>query len=281
MPEGPEVKKLTIMLNKDFKNKKLLDIKILKGKYKKHGKPKNFNNLDFPLIVEKIDCKGKLIYFLFKNSNNILMVTLGMTGWFIYDHNEKHNNVLFKFSNDDIYFNDYRNFGNIIISNRDELNKKLNTLGPDILNSKDNSKLFLERIERKRNDTLICTALLDQKVACGVGNYLRAEALYIAKLSPFKEIKNISELKLKELWNILKQLGYFYYNPNKGRKIGIINNKYKLIDTFESSKNGPSKYKPKDGTFLIYRQKEDPYGNKVYSKEINGRTIHYVPKIQK
>lgn len=279
MPEGPEVKKLTVWLNNDFKNKKLLDIKILGGKYKKHGKPKNFNKLIFPLTIEKIDCKGKLIYFIFKNSNIVLLVTLGMSGWFIYE-NEKHNNVLFKFSNDNIYFNDYRNFGNIIISNKDELNKKLNTLGPDILNPKDNSKLFLERIERKRNDTMICTALLDQKVACGVGNYLRAEALYVCKLSPFKEIKKISEKKLLELWDILKQLGYFYYDATKGRKLGIINNKYKLINEFDSSKTGPSKYKPKDGTFLVYRQKTDPYGNKVYSKEINGRTIHYVPKIQ-
>jgi formamidopyrimidine-DNA glycosylase len=278
MPEGPEVKNLTLWLNKDFKNKKLLNIIILKGKYIKHGSPKNINTIK-NLYVEKIDCKGKLIYFVFKNSNIVLLVTLGMTGWFIYDNDEKHNNILFKFSNDDLYFNDYRNFGNIIISNKDELNKKLNILGPDILNPKDNSKLFLERLERKRNDTMICTALLDQKVACGVGNYLRAEALYICKLSPFKEIKKIPEIKLIELWNILKQLGYFYYDENKGRKLGIINNKYKLVNLFK--KSGPSKYKPEDGTFLVYRQDTDPYNNKVYSKEINGRTIHYVPKLQK
>ena len=36
MPEGPEVKNLTLWLNKKFKYKKILNIKINSGKYKKN-----------------------------------------------------------------------------------------------------------------------------------------------------------------------------------------------------------------------------------------------------
>ena len=280
MPEGPEVKNLTLWLNKNFKYKKILNIKINSGKYKK--KSKNLNTLIlnkklFPLTIEKIDCKGKFIYFLFSKIDIVLFITLGMSGWFQLEE-EKHNHIEFNFNNTTLYFNDYRNFGNIIVSNREELNKKLLSLGADILNTKDNFYLFQKKIKRKRDDTYIASALLDQKVSSGVGNYIRAEALYIAKMSPYRKIKNINEKELKQLWDIIKQIAFFYYNENIGKKLGIINGKYTLVNKIK--KSGPSKYKPEEGKFLVYRQKEDPNGNKIISEKLNNRTIHYVKKIQ-
>jgi len=108
---------------------------------------------------------------------------------------------------------------------------------------------------------------------------LRAEALYIAKISPFRTIKNLSKDEINMLWDILVQLAWFYYNENKGRQLNIINNKYKLSAKYK--KSGPSKYKPDEGYFHVYRQNTDTLGNKVLKKEINNRTIHYVPNIQK
>jgi len=276
MPEGPEVKNLVIWLNKNFKYKKILNIKINSGKYKKN--PKTLSNKIFPQTIESINCKGKFIYFIFKNSDYVLFVTLGMTGWFILNE-EKHNNIEFNIEKTKLFFNDFRNFGNIIVSNKEELTKKLNTLGADILNENDNFNIFNKRINRKRDDTFIASALLDQKVSAGVGNYIRSEALYLAKISPYRKIKDINNNELKKLWNILKQIGFFYYNEKLGRKLGIIDGKYILINKFK--KSGPSIYKPEDGKFLVYRQDFDSKGNKVIHEKINNRTIHYVKKIQK
>ena len=278
MPEGPETKYLVNWLNKDLKNKSIKNILIHGGRYKKHGPPKNFDKIKFPLKVDKIDCKGKFIYWTFKNTDIVLFNTLGMSGWYQYDK-DKHNHIEFKFSDFSIYFNDYRNFGTLIFCYQDNLDKKLKTLGPDILEEKDNVNDFIKKIDKKRNDTVIGAAIMDQKVSAGVGNYIRAEALYIAKLDPFKKIKDIKKDKLVELWNILKQVGWLYYNENKGKKLGIINNKYKLYNLYK--KSGPSKYKREQGYFLVYQQKEDPLGNKVITDVINGRTIHYVKNIQK
>ena len=278
MPEGPEVKYLVSWLNKDIKNKKLTDIIFHSGRYKKHGPPKSINKINFPVYIEKEDYNGKFIYITLKNSDIVLFVTLGMSGWFIYDK-EKHNHIEFKFSNFSLYFNDYRNFGTLIICNREQLDKKLKQLGPDILSEKDNSEEFLKRVDKKRNNTMIGSAIMDQKVSAGVGNYIRAEALYIAKLSPFKEIQNISRDKLIELWNILKQVGWFYHDEKKGTKLGIINNKYRLINLYK--KHGPSKKKRDEGFFLVYQQKKDINGYKVLTDKIGGRTIHYVKEIQK
>ncbi len=275
MPEGPEVKLLVDKLNKKLKNKKILTIEVLGGKYLR--KKADFSKLN-GLIIKSIKCYGKFIYWEFIDSDIILFNTLGMTGWWEYK-DYPHNNVKFIFDDKSfIYFNDTRNFGNIIISNFTNLNKKLALLGANIFN-KNHLDLFIKRLDKKRDDTMICNALLDQKVIAGCGNYLRAEALYIAKTSPFREIKNISENEIKTLWDILVQLAWYYYDENKGRKLKIINNDYKLSAIYK--KKGPSKYKPDDGYFHVYRQTKDTLGNKVMKKEINNRTIHYVPNVQK
>ncbi len=275
MPEGPEVRYLVDILNKKIKNKNIKKIEILGGKYLR--KKANFNNL-IGLNIKSINCYGKFIYWIFNNTDFVLFNTLGMTGWWIFEE-EIHNNVKIVFDdNTFIYFNDSRNFGNIIISNNDNLNKKLNKLGADIFNKNDIDK-FKNRLDRKRDDMMICTALLDQNVIAGCGNYLRAEALYISKISPFRKIRNVSYEEYIMLFDILNQLAWYYYNERKGRKLNIINNKYKLSPIYK--KKGPSKYKPKYGFFYVYRQKEDLLGNMILTKQINNRTIHYVPSIQK
>lgn len=282
MPEGPEVRALVDKLKRKYKNKKITSIEILNGKYKK--KPiKNLDKIKYPLTIDNIDCKGKFIYWTFKNTDIVMFNTLGMTGWWVEKNNDfsraNHNNVLFKIGGVNVYFNDFRNFGNIIFCYQDNLNKKLKELGPDILNIVDNVKLFLKRIEKKRSDTLIATALLDQKVACGCGNYLRAEVLYLCKISPFREIGNMTNNELILLWTNLKKLGWYYYNEDKAIKLNIINNSFIKTIEYKSKKVGPSNYKP--DTFMVYRQEVDPLGNKVTSEKIKDRMIHYVKKIQK
>jgi hypothetical protein len=44
MPEGPEAFYLSNKINKEFKNKSLNSIKILKGRYVKHGVPDGYTN---------------------------------------------------------------------------------------------------------------------------------------------------------------------------------------------------------------------------------------------
>jgi formamidopyrimidine-DNA glycosylase len=171
-----------------------------------------------------------------------------------------------------------RNFGNIIVANKEKLIKKLDTLGADMFNMNDFDK-FKKRLLKKRDDIMICTALLDQNIIAGCGNYLRAEALYIAKISPFRTVKNISDDELHILWEILVMLGWYYYDEVKGRKLKIITDKYKLAG--KHKKTGPSRYKPQEGLFHVYRQKTDSDGNMVSSKKINDRTIYYVKVIQK
>lgn len=273
MPEGPEVKYLTNFLENNLKNKILNKIIIKSGRYKKHGPPKGYDKLvkDLPLKVTSINCYGKFIWWEFEKTDLTMWNTLGMSGWWSFDSEQKHNNLEFKFKNDTIYFNDVRNFGTFIFCDSKSLNKKLEKFGADILiedSTKDNGfKLFQKRIEKKRSDTYIASALLDQGIAAGCGNYIRSEVLYLAKISPFRKLEDLNEEEIKLIWNLLQQVGYNYYNKKLGKKLGIIDEKYKFADFYKRR-------------FLVYGQDKDILGNKIIREKIKDRSVHYVAKIQ-
>ena len=275
MPEGPEVKYLTNFLDKNLNGGTLNDITINSGRYMKHGPPKGFNNFlkKLPMKITSINCYGKFMWWEFENCELTMWNTLGMSGWWNFTDNEKHNNLTFTFDDTRIHFNDVRNFGTFIFCDKESLKKKLSKFGPDILHydkkNKDYGKdLFKKKIKKKRNDMYIASALLDQGIAAGCGNYIRAEVLYLSKINPFRTLYNLSDKELDTIWNLLQQIGYNYYNPSLGKKLGIIDGKYKFADNYQRQ-------------FLIYSQSKDILGNNIKREKIKDRTIHYVPKIQK
>lgn len=279
MPEGPEVRR-TVDYLKKFLNKILLKITFNSGRYVKHGPFKNFNLIekDLPLKITKIDCKGKFIYFIFENKQ-VLFNTLGMSGnW--QTKEAKHNNISFYFKNikSTLYFNDYRNFGTFMYQSEEELNKKLGELGPDILMETNNISEFKKKLERKRNDTKIASALLDQKVAAGCGNYLRAEVLYQCKISPFREIKDLTQKEIEDMWEKLYKIAWIFYDYQKGIKNKILSKSDKLVKTYLTEDYNDYYYYH---NFMIYFQEKDPKGNLVKREKLGTRTIHYVPQVQK
>lgn len=280
MPEGPEVKKMSTKVNNMVSNLKLIDVKINSGRYSKKL-PTNYDKFisNLPLTVKHVKCHGKFMWWEFKDKNNedsdiTLFNTLGMTGYWTKENDIKHNNVSFIFEdNFTAHFNDYRNFGNIIFCDKENLDKKLKTLGPDLLAIDKNLKnkdhqmlgveLFKKRLERKRNDTMIASALLDQKVASGCGNYIRADILYLAKIDPFKEIGKLSNSEIELLWNLMRQIAFNNWNKNLGLKYGIIDKKFKFAEDYNRN-------------FFVYMQEKDINGKTVIREKLNGRTIHYV-----
>ncbi len=265
MPEGPECKLLADSLNKKFKKATLKNIEIYSGRYKTHGPPKNFKKLidELPLRISSVNAYGKFIWYEFEKSDLTLWNTLGMTGWYQMEE-EKHNNVGLIYEKNGktktLYFNDFRNFGTFIIDTKENLGKKLAGFGLDILDTKDNANEFLRLVKKSRKS--ISETLLNQKIVAGSGNYLRADALYLAKINPFLKVKDISDLKLKDLYDCLRQLAWYHYDEDRGRKLGIIkkNINFDIIS---------------ERIFFVYSQKTDPAGYDVLRQDLNGRTIHY------
>ena len=61
----------------------------------------------------------------------------------------------------------------------------LRRLGPDVLDEPFDTAAFFERLDADPDRT-IGAALLDQTVAAGIGNYLRAEILYECRIDPWR-----------------------------------------------------------------------------------------------
>jgi formamidopyrimidine-DNA glycosylase len=126
---------------------------------------------------------------------------------------------------------------------------------------------FAERLSKKP-DWTIAAALMDQSLVSGVGNYVRAEALYRAQISPHRKISAIQSGELTRL---------------KGAVQIVLQEAYKRrgasIRDYRDPEGDAGQYTQH---FLVYNQAQDPHGNPVTKEEAeDGRTIHWVPAVQK
>jgi endonuclease-8 len=74
-------------------------------------------------------------------------------------------------------------------------------LGPDLVRGELDSTLVLRRIESLlAPDTLLTDLLLDQRVACGIGNVYKSEVLFLQGQSPRRRIDQTAEDVLQALY---------------------------------------------------------------------------------
>lgn len=293
MPEIIEVKNYADFIKKKIIDQKLLNINIINGRYKKHGPflhYQKFKNL-LPLQIIDVKIKGKFMYIIFEN-NYYIGITLGLSGgWFfqnkatkklihginpemfseeakkVYFNNAmKHLNVEFNFHSGILYFYDQLSFGTIkIFESKEQINKKLSTIGLDIMSKDTTLEDFKNKICKKTNQNKeIGIVLLNQKLISGVGNYLRADSLWLSKISPFRKIKNLENTELKNLFHNIRLLTWTVYNHKKGIELEIIKKEDKL----------PIDYK-KD--FLVYGKEIDIYKNNITKEKLyEGSQIRYI-----
>lgn len=290
MPEGPEVKLLTTILAKNFTNRSLTKITPTSGRYKTRP-PKNLRALNkvLPSKITQIQNHGKFIYINLQNGYSIWF-TLGLTGTFFLNcagkSKDERGIEVDKFcrirldttsrptgspdhpSPKPFFFSDMRNFGTIAIhpppTSNKLLNKKLNSLGPDPLQATTPTqqalqrKTFITRVQSFRTQSKpIGSLLLNQTVLAGVGNYIRAIALYRAKISPHRPLSSLTQKDLATLYNEIHKVETASYK--------------------KQSLSGLHTY-----PLTVYRKTKSPAGNPIKSDELpKGRHIYWDPKVQK
>ncbi len=103
-----------------------------------------------------------------------------------------------------IFFNDQRKFGwmrlmpTAEVANLDFFKK----VGPEPLAADFTWQVLKQRLLRRKN-TSIKAAILDQSVVAGIGNIYADESLWGAKIHPATLVKNVSDAKLKLLYQAL------------------------------------------------------------------------------
>jgi len=275
-------------------------IKIVSGRYLKKSIT-GLDNLTFPLKIISINTKGKFLWFVLKNDKGdicYLLNTFGLTGEWSFDKLE-HCSVKFTIKKNDnadelyLYFCDVRNFGTIQFTNNDKiLNKKLNELAPDMLQSNISEKDFTDIIKSLKNKKQkIVQVLMSQNkktgIISGLGNYLVPEILYRARISPHKKINELSSNDISILYAKIKYVLKLCYLTNNTPYVAHLSSflkkhtdnvkKGKYPNYLRDVKIGNDKFQ-----FLVYRKKIDLDGNEIIGEKIlNGRTTYWCPSVQK
>ncbi len=277
MPELPEVETSKRYIKHFLLNAKILNIQSRVSKLRWEINPdlkKIFNNT----IILKIYRIGK--YILMKTSNdNTLILHLGMSGYLSIDETnfkkKKHDHIILTFLDVNgeqkcLIFNDQRRFGYIDFHFTSSLKKHflIKNLGIDGL-SKDLKYDFLNKIFLKKT-IIIKSALLDQKIICGIGNIYASEILFYSKIYP---LKKVNHLKKEEIDNLL-------LNINIVLSKAVLNGGTTIKD-----------YKQPNGKVGYFKQKLKVYGreklkcydcsSKIFKLNINKRATYICPVCQK
>lgn len=78
-------------------------------------------------------------------------------------------------------------------------------LGPDLSGDAVDVDEIVKRTRSLASSGNIATALLDQRIAAGVGNVFKSEVAFLAGVHPFTPIDSLSEAELLRLWRIAHQ----------------------------------------------------------------------------
>lgn len=281
MPEGPELRSSRDKLRNLLLNKKIVDLwPTTTGRYKSKL-PEGLQlvkEASSPLTIDSIDVKGKFMWWTLKNANKTVYMwsTYGMSGQWTTRH-DKHAAFIIQYNDSGIkitrdwqtlYFVDPRHFGTIKFVDDPKIHqKKLDSLGPDVLSDPPMTvEIFAKRLLIKPS-RVISETLMDQTCISGVGNYMRAEALWLSRISPWRKSM---DLKSEEIYKLYESLH------------SVAGNSYKsggaTIHTYVGVEGVKGSFSER---FAVYGRKIDAEGKEV-KREIDsgGRTIHWSPARQ-
>lgn len=301
MPEGPEVKVVVDKLQ--FLQNYYLSAIIWDNKSKYRNGLDNFDLISayLPIRIDAIHCKGKQIFFKLVGSNSTintkisdtgipdisdgliyfyLNITLGMDGKLLHeagnysnmifnlcqDYTLTSNQTIITFDMRTLYYDDSRHFGNIFILTEEQYVHKILTIGPDLLVDDIDELMWLTKARNTRiKKKQICDYLMEQKYFSGIGNYLKSEILYVARIKPDRTMVDITDDEFITILHVAQQIIQRSYSSN-----GL------TIQSFIDPTGETGKYQR-----LVYDKKIDQNGYIIVrSKFTDKRTTYWVPELQ-
>lgn len=221
MPELPEVETVRRGLERLIAGKTIAS--------ETHDTVKSFPNEPHEVAAFMIDAdivsvrRRAKVLLIELSSHYTLVVHLKMTGQLVYVGQErfgaghpneslvgllpdKSTRVTITFTDETrLFFNDQRKFGwmrllpTITVPEIDFMKR----VGPEPLENTFTSNEFIPRVRRRANTT-IKAAILDQTVLAGVGNIYADESLWGAKIHPATRVKDLTDEQLAALIDAIK-----------------------------------------------------------------------------
>ena len=221
MPELPEVETVRLGLSRLLPGKTVARVDA--------GSPKSFPNDEravqtFLIGARIITVSRRAKVLLIELDNGYsLVIHLKMTGQLVYRSDterfgaghpndslvgelpDKSTRVTITFTDGSrLFFNDQRKFGWMRLLPTAEVFQLAFFLkvGPEPLAADFTAEDFVQRL-RRRNNSAVKAALLDQTVIAGIGNIYADESLWSAKIHPKSLVRDLSDNRLQKLYAAL------------------------------------------------------------------------------
>jgi len=269
MPELPEVQTIV-----DDLNKKVIGTKITQVIYTDEGKKlisKSDQDLSDILPGEKITRAQRRAKYLILNlsGRRNLIIHLKLTGQlFVRAQNyaiEPFTRLILKLDDKrEIRFADREGYGEVVLA--DGIDKVEPNLGPEPFEISEQT--FADNLLATKLGT-IKEALIDQKVISGIGNIYVDEALYLAKINPFRPPHSLSKAETQKLLRSIKET----------LKSGL-EHRGTTIDSYRDTDGKPGTHQ---FHLLVYGKAGLPCkrcATRIAYTEISGRRTHFCPTCQ-
>lgn len=271
MPEGPEIRRAADQIAKAIEHRLTTSIFFAFS----HLKP--YETILQGREVTAVQTKGKAMLIRFDNQLSIYSHNQLYGKWMIrplHDypqtvrqlrlaiHNEKKSALLYSASDIEV-------LDEIAVAHHPFLSK----LGPDVLDATTTVAQVADRfLDQRFHRRRFASLLLDQQFLCGLGNYLRSEVLFVARLHPLLRSSNCSSGQILKLAEACIAVTYQSYT-SKG-----ITNDLKLAQTLKAQGKLRRDYRH----YVFGRENRPCYvcGTLIVKEILAGRRLYYCPNCQ-
>ena len=227
MPELPEVEHVVRALRRAVLGRQIVATEIRLAKLISPTSTSIFNRKLKNARIESIGRRGKYI-LIELDSDRVLAVHLRMTGQFLVltpdDPLPPHAHAIFYLDDERrLVFRDQRQFGVMKLVARSQLSKTkgIKELAPEPFSDEFSVAYLKETFARSRRT--LKTLLLDQTRVLGLGNIYAAEALFRARINPFKIASELSSRRVERLHQAIRDVLRAAVSGNSARRINLEN----------------------------------------------------------
>ncbi|MEK7566195.1 MAG: bifunctional DNA-formamidopyrimidine glycosylase/DNA-(apurinic or apyrimidinic site) lyase [Patescibacteria group bacterium] len=178
--------------------------------------------------------------------------------------------LIFYFDNGwQMALSDLRKFAKVLLGDKEKIENlpELKKLGPDALDKKLSFKKFKDIIEHIRGK--IKQALMNQEIISGIGNIYSDEALFLAKIHPFKPANKLTKKEANNLYLAIRRV------LKKALRL-----RGTSISDFRDTSGKAGAY---SNVRLVYRKEGKPCPRcqtLIKRVKMAGRSAHFCPKCQ-
>jgi formamidopyrimidine-DNA glycosylase len=275
MPELPEVEHVVRALGRAVSGRRILAIELNLPRLLAAPSPAVFKRKLRGVLITSVSRRGKYILITLDN-DHVLLVHLRMTGKFVSigvdDSLPPYPHVIFHLDNDRrLVFSDTRQFGRMRLLSSKALKElaQIQALAPEPLLDEFTTEYFFATLKKSRRS--LKQLLLDQTKILGLGNIYASEALFLARISPFKSADTLSRKRGLLLYEAIRNV------LQEAIEAGS------TLRTDLNDRNG--NYFGSDERFWrVYEREGEPCvncGAKIRRAVQGGRSTYFCPKCQR